>query len=174
MFADKTSTLITLIREAWNESKKVMVIKPSTDNRYEEHELNIIAHNGKKHPSHSIVPSKLLQFIESPDFISSGTVFIDEYHFFEDIAYVVKLLIENQFDVVVSGIDLNYHRLEMPAYSSLERMAKTHIRLKSTCKDCGKLAAFTKIRKEFITENGTNIVGGAEKYAPSCDSCFFI
>lgn len=169
MFADKTSTLIDIISETKN---NFIVIKPETDNRYHDHENNIISHNGRKHKAHCIPPDDLLQFIGDPAFPDAGTIFIDEYHFFPGIVHAVKILLENNYNVVVAGIDLNYKRIMMPGFASLEQLAKTHIRLKARCSGCGKLARYTKLEAEFCEDNGANVVGGAEKYSPSCEECF--
>lgn len=168
MFADKTTTMIDLIKRAGS----IKVIKPDTDNRYCDHQTHIITHNGQKWPAISIKPEKLLDTLES-NFSASQTIFIDEYHFFPDIVTAVDIITECGADIVIAGVDLDYRRNPMPAFRELEARAKTHIQLKSKCSKCGKLARYTKLSESASNGGAASlIVGGAETYSPSCGECF--
>jgi len=161
MFADKTTTLISLIRGNSSHRTDNMVVKPSTDTRYDIVD-EIVSHNQDSYPATSCDPGKLHEL----DLKNKSTIFIDEGHFFPDIVENVQEFLKSGTNVVVAGIDLDYHHRPFENMQTLITMAKTLIRCKAFCQ-CGEFATFTKMRKEM--QNKENItVGGAEKYAPCC------
>jgi thymidine kinase len=162
MFGNKTTTLICLIRGNTNISD-CLVVKPSTDTRYDTYgKDDIVSHNHDSYPATSCEPGKLKDL----DWQNATTIFIDEGHFFPDIVANVKKFLEAGIDVVVAGIDLDYHHKPFENMRILIDMAKTIIRCKAFCQ-CGEFAIYTKMREEMQTDENIT-VGGSEKYAPCC------
>lgn len=160
MFADKTTTLIKLIRGTVGD---VTVIRPSTDTRYSSE--RIVSHSGDYFSASGCDPDKLLEFAETV----SGHVFIDEGHFFPDIVEAVQLMIQNGCNsVTVAGIDFDYRKRPFANMQGVIAIAKNRIICRAVCQ-CGEFASYTKMREEFVVSPGI-IVGGSEKYAPYCGS----
>lgn len=177
MFADKTTTLIELIKSRADKYDAFDIIKPTTDNRYAKGEL--VSHNGLRYPAKEIEPDKLLQYTRVIKAFSDKLiqiVFIDEGHFFKDLYESVQICLNYGVSVVVSGINIDYMRNPFPEMKKLESIAKTHIICNAYCNECGKLARFTKIRPEVDrpADSSIVVVGGADKYAPYCgsDECY--
>lgn len=187
MFADKTTTLIELIKACiqsvnpTNPALDLTVIKPSTDDRYALNEL--VSHNGLRYPASGCKPNGLLELLTKCAKIKGpytnkikSKIFIDEGHFFQDLHTSVQICLDAGIDVVVSGINIDYMQNPFPEMQKLQAIAKTHIVCSAYCNECGKLARFTKMRPDVDHPKDSSIVvvGGAEKYAPYCgrDECY--
>jgi thymidine kinase len=177
MFANKTSTLIELIKIYVNEINPdfdLTVIKPTTDNRYAKSEL--VSHNGLRYPALECAPDELLILLQKEISIKGKfahmkhKIFIDEGHFFQNLYDAVNLCLDAGIDVVVSGINIDYMMNPFQEMQKLQNIAKTHILCSAYCNECGKLARYTKIRPEVVHSNDSSvvIVGGSDKYAPYC------
>lgn len=187
MFADKTTTLIQLIKSYIQsvgvspKSADITVIKPTTDDRYAVNE--IVSHNGLRYPATGCKPDELLDLlgkiakaIGPLAKLINSKIFIDEGHFFKNLHKAVQTCLEAGIDVVVSGINIDYMGSPFPEMKKLEDIAKTHILCSAYCNECGRLARFTKMRPEIDhpEDSSVVVVGGAEKYAPYCgrNECF--
>lgn len=168
MFADKTTTLIGLIKSRIDRYDSFKVIKPTTDDRYSA-KGNLVSHNGLQYPAIEIKPDGLLQYVSD---IAVVGIFIDEGHFFTNLYESVQTCLDAGIDVIVSGINIDYMRNPFPEMQKLQAIAKTHIVCSAYCNECGKLARFTKMRPDVEHPENSSIVvvGGAEKYAPYCGS----
>jgi len=162
MFGNKTTTLICLIRGNKNLSD-CLVVKPSTDTRYDKYaKYQIVSHNHDSYPATIYEPGKL----QDLDWRNATTIFIDEGHFFPDIVANVKKFLKANIDVVVAGIDLDYKHKPFENMRVLIEMSKTMIKCKAYCQ-CGEFATYTKMREDMQTDADIT-VGGSEKYAPCC------
>jgi len=166
MFADKTTTLITLQRGAFTSGVETVVIRPSNDTRYSSE--CIVSHNGDSLNATGCDPNKIFEYVQTLKFTElKRIVFIDEGHFFPELATAVEYLLANGTDVVVAGIDVDYRRQPFANMQSLEKIAKNHIACRAICQ-CGKFASYTKMRKELQAAVGEIVVGGSDKYAAYC------
>ena len=159
MFADKTTTLIRLIRGTNGE---VTVIRPSTDTRYSRE--RIVSHSGDYFDAAGCDPDKILDLAQT----LVGNVFIDEGHFFPCLVEAVLLMVARGCTVTIAGIDIDYRKQPFVNMQRLMALAKNHIICRAVCK-CGKFASYTKMRDEF-RKSCEIVVGGSEKYAPYCGS----
>jgi thymidine kinase len=162
MFADKTTTLIALIRGNEPHFCETIVVKPLIDSRYQDNLPAIISHNGDRYPAIEC-DSDNLRSIEHG---YGAVIYIDEGHFFPNIVEDVKHFLKAGAKVVVAGLDLDFRHEGFQNMQELMAMAKINIQCKAICQ-CGAFAKYTKMREDLQTENNID-VGGAEKYAPCC------
>lgn len=176
MFADKTTTLIVFIKSYVdnNKSTDILVIKPTTDNRYANNEL--VSHNGLRYPASECHPDKLFEFLNLNLNNNYKKIFIDEGHFFKNLYEPICTCLNNGIDIVVSGINIDYMKNPFVEIKKLKTIAKTHISCSAYCIECGNLAKYTKIHPKVDKPSDSNVVvvGGADKYAPYCgdDKCY--
>ena len=105
MFAGKTSELLKRILWAKHQNKKIVVIKPSIDNRYSNEK--IITHNDLSHECYAMTnwetTLKRFKFEKT----NVDMVFLDEIQFMEtnDTLQNVEIILNNGIDVVCAGLD---------------------------------------------------------------------
>ena len=105
MFAGKTSELLKRILWAKHQNKKIIVIKPSIDNRYSNEK--IITHNDLSHEcfamSHWDAVLKKFSFEKK----NVDMVFLDEIQFMDthDTLNNVEVILSKGIDVVCAGLD---------------------------------------------------------------------
>ena len=165
MFAGKTSELLKRILWAKHQNKKIVVIKPSLDNRYSE--SKIITHNDLSHECFSMKDWSHVNnnFKFHNDFVD--VVFLDEIQFMktdETLENVEKIL-NCGIDVVSSGLDQDSRGRPWETSSMLLGLSDKIIKIYGFCNVCGMEATKT-YRK---TEGGDRTqVGAADIYEPRC------
>ncbi len=165
MFAGKTSELLKRILWAKHQNKKIIVIKPSIDNRYSE--KKIITHNDLSHECYSMTNWKetLLDFQFKKELVD--VLFLDEIQFMhtkETILNVEKIL-SNGIDVVCAGLDQDSRGKPWETSSMMLGLSDKIIKIYGFCNVCGVEATKT-FRKE---EGGQRTrVGAANIYEPRC------
>ena len=165
MFAGKTSELLKRILWAKHQSKKIIVIKPIIDDRYDQEK--IITHNDLSHDCFSMKNWKHVNdnFKFNKDIVD--VVFLDEIQFMntdETLENVEKIL-NNSIDVVCSGLDQDSRGRPWETSSMLLGLSDKIIKIYGFCNVCGMEATKT-YRK---TEGGDRTqVGAADIYEPRC------
>ena len=105
MFAGKTSELLKRILWAKHQNKKIIVIKPSIDNRYSNEK--IITHNDLSHECYSMSnwETTLKKFVFEKSKVDM--VFLDEIQFMDtnETLKNVEDLLNKGIDVVCAGLD---------------------------------------------------------------------
>ena len=105
MFAGKTSELLKRILWAKHQNKKIIVIKPSIDNRYSNEK--IITHNELSHECYAMtdweIALKKFRFHKN----NVDMVFLDEIQFMDTVDTLsnVDIILNNGIDVVCAGLD---------------------------------------------------------------------
>ena len=165
MFAGKTSELLKRILWAKHQSKKIIVIKPIIDNRYDQEK--IITHNDLSHECFAMKDWKHTNdnFKFSKDFVD--VVFLDEVQFMktdETIENVEKIL-NNGIDVVSSGLDQDSRGRPWETSSMLLGLSDKIIKIYGFCNVCGMEATKTYRKTEG---GGRTQVGAADIYEPRC------
>ena len=165
MFAGKTSELLKRILWAKHQNKKIIVIKPSIDNRYSE--KKIITHNDLSHECYSMTNWKetLQDFQFKKELVD--VLFLDEIQFMhteETILYLEKIL-SSGIDVVCAGLDQDSRGKPWETSSMMLGLSDKIIKIYGFCNVCGVEATKT-YRKE---EGGQRTrVGAANIYEPRC------
>lgn len=137
MFAGKTAELIRRLRRLSYADVKYVVFKPKIDTR-SLHKIE--SRTGDWIESIEIEHSKeILEFLMSQNFDDSIKVIgIDEAQFFDDdLVEVCNVLSENGFNVIVSGLDLDFKAQPFGPIPKLLVHADTITKLTAVCVECG-------------------------------------
>ena len=165
MFAGKTSELLKRILWAKHQNKRIVVLKPSIDNRYSN--KKIITHNDLSHDCYSMTDwnSALKSFNFKKKEVD--VVFLDEIQFMntKDTLENVEIILNNGIDVVCAGLDQDSRGKPWETSSMLLGLSDKIVKIYGFCNVCGVEATKT-YRK---TEGGERTqVGAANIYEPRC------
>ena len=165
MFAGKTSELLKRILWAKHQSKKIIVIKPIIDNRYDQEK--IITHNDLSHECFSMQNWKHVNdnFKFNKDIVD--VVFLDEIQFMntEETLENVERMLNKGIDVVCSGLDQDSRGRPWETSSMLLGLSDKIIKIYGFCNVCGMEATKTYRKTEG---GGRTQVGAADIYEPRC------
>ena len=168
MFAGKTLETIRRIKQCRNMNITYMVVKPSIDNRNSE--LKIVSHNLQEEKC--IPLNKLNDIFDTPEFINSNTIFIDEGQFFDDLYdIVIKMVEQCDKNVIVSGLLVDYNRQIFGSILKLIPFSDESIQLHSLCSKC------VSDEPGIFSHRDTNVsnqilVGGSDMYTTLCRKHF--
>ena len=169
MFSGKSTELIRKIRIFKSINKKILVIKPLIDNRYE---LNkIVSHN--KDSEDSLVIDTL-ESVLSEHLISYDVIIIDEAQFFKDLKkYIVDWVDNYKLHIIIGGLDGDFKRQPIGEILDLIPYADEYKKLKSMCKMCNDetLALFTHRKTQ---DEGQVLIGSDDHYIPLCRYHFLL
>ena len=165
MFAGKTSELLKKILWAKHQNKRIIVIKPSIDNRYSNEK--IITHNDLSHECYAMNDweTTLQKFVFEKSEVDM--VFLDEIQFMDtkDTLSNVETILSRGIDVVCAGLDQDSRGKPWETSSMLLGLSDKIIKIYGFCNVCG-LEATKTFRK---TEGGERTqVGAANIYEPRC------
>ena len=165
MFAGKTSELLKRILWAKHQNKKIIVIKPSLDDRYSNEK--IITHNDLSHECYAMndwsTTLKKFNFEKS----EVEMVFLDEIQFMDTKHTLnnVEIILSKGIDVVCAGLDQDSRGKPWETSSMLLGLSDKIVKIYGFCNVCG-LEATKTFRK---TEGGGRTqVGAANIYEPRC------
>ena len=165
MFAGKTSELLKRILWAKHQNKKIVVIKPSIDNRYSNEK--IITHNNLSHECYSMSgwEKTLKRFIFEKSQVDM--VFLDEIQFMDthDTLKNVENILNKGIDVVCAGLDQDSRGKPWETSSMLLGLSDKIVKIYGFCNVCG-LEATKTYRK--IEGGERTQVGAANIYEPRC------
>lgn len=140
MYSGKTEELLRLIRRAHYGKKKVQIFKHSIDDRYDKR--CIISHTGDKIPSSLITQSSELLESVLPN---TDLIAIDEIQFFDlEIVSILMELRNQGYDIVVSGLDLDFRGVPFGPVPYLLALADDITKLKAVCIKTGKDAQYSQ------------------------------
>ena len=165
MFAGKTSELLKRILWAEHQNKKILVIKPSIDNRYSK-EL-IITHNSL---SHKCYPMENWSKANKDHIFTKSyfdIIFLDEIQFMEPTETIenVETILNSEIDVVCAGLDQDSRGKPWETSSFLLALSDKITKIYGFCNVCG-LEATKTYRK--IEGGERTQVGAANIYEPRC------
>ena len=165
MFAAKTTGLIAeiQIQQETCPNEKLMVYKPSLDDRYDPVDIKTHAgHSLKSLTGLTVLPvPRDYDFLDDADFIA-----IDEVQFFDStIVPAVLRLLKKGTTVVAAGLDLDSDGNPfgpMPQLLALADHVEKHLAVCTVCDEPAN-RTFRKVR------TGSQIlVGGSDLYEPRC------
>ena len=165
MFAGKTSELLKRILWAKHQEKKILVIKPSIDNRYAE--KLIVTHNNLSHESYSMENWGQTNLDNQLNKKNYDVVFLDEVHFMETSSTLdnVEKMLNSEIDVICAGLDQDSRGKPWETSSFLLGLSDKITKIYGFCNVCG-LEATKTYRK--IEGGGRTQVGAANIYEPRC------
>ena len=165
MFAGKTSELLKRILWAKHQEKRIIVLKPSIDDRYSNEK--IITHNDLSHDCYAM--KNWENVLEKFNFIKSevDVVFLDEIQFMdtEQTLTNVEKILSKGIDVVCAGLDQDSRGKPWETSSMLLGLSDKIMKIYGFCNVCGIEAT-----KTFRKDGGGNrtTVGSANIYEPRC------
>ena len=165
MFSGKSTELIKNVRLFKIINKKVLILKPNIDTRYDIN--RIVSHNGEKEDC--FVTDDLIN-ISDETIKNYDIIIIDEGQFFKSLKKSCLLWIEKyNKHVIIGGLDGDYQRKPIGEILDLIPYADKYHKLCALCKYCndGTKAIFSKRIKN--TENHNQVlIGGSELYISVC------
>ena len=137
MFAGKTSELLKRILWAKHQNKKIIVIKPSIDDRYSNEK--IITHNDLSHQCYAMTDwaTTLKKFIFEKKEVDM--VFLDEIQFMNtnDTLSNVEIILSKGIDVVCAGLDQDSRGKPWETSSMLLGLSDKIVKIYGFCNVCG-------------------------------------
>ena len=165
MFAGKTSELLKRILWAKHQNKKIIVIKPSIDDRYSNEK--IITHNDLSHECFAM--TNWQSALDNFSFIKNDVdvVFLDEIQFMktDDTLKNVEDILNNGIDVICAGLDQDSRGKPWETSSLLLGLSDKIVKIYGFCNVCGMEATKTYRKKEG---GQRTVVGAANIYEPRC------
>ncbi len=165
MFAGKTSELLKRILWAKHQNKKIIVIKPSIDDRYSNEK--IITHNDLSHECFAM--TNWQSVLDKFSFIKNDVdvVFLDEIQFMktDDTLKNVEDILNNGIDVICAGLDQDSRGKPWETSSLLLGLSDKIVKIYGFCNVCGMEATKTYRKKEG---GQRTVVGAANIYEPRC------
>lgn len=169
MFAGKTEELIRRINVLQFAKKKIVVFKPSIDNRYSVDK--VVSHAGTSVESYAIKESKeILNLVGDAEVIA-----IDEIQFFDDeIVDICNHLADQGKRVMCAGLDMDFRGEPFSVMPRLMTLAEFVTKLTAVCTECGAPATRTQRIIDGKPANFNDpviLVGASESYEARCRHC---
>ena len=170
MFAGKSEELIRRVKRLEYAKKKVIVFKPTFDNRYSESE--VVSHNKRSTKSINLNSSKeVMQYIDKDVY----AVAFDEIQFMDEgIIEICELLADKGIRVICAGLDNNFRGEPFSFMSELICRAEIVTKLTAICVKCGASAPRTQRIINGIPadyDSPVVVLGALESYEPRCRFC---
>jgi thymidine kinase len=165
MYAGKSSELLKRVLYLNHAGKKILVLKPHIDDRYDPN--SIVTHNKLAHPAISVTDLELVKDNYNLMPYNFHSVFIDEIQFFEtkEAVWFVEEGLRNGVNFVVAGLDQDSGGVPFETTARLLALGDSVIKLQSTCTICGAKATKTqRLSRAF----DRIIIGAAGDYEPRC------
>ncbi len=170
MFSGKTSSLWKDLNRFEIAKHETVVFKPKFDNRYADKE--IVTHDNNK--MRAIPVENIDEIIEYMKTSTASIIGIDEVQFIKgDINKIVEtlnLFLENEFTVVLAGLDMDFKAEPFELVKELMPRADYLYKHHAVCANCG-VDAWVSYRKTHDDERIK--LGAAESYEPLCRKCYY-
>lgn len=169
MYAGKTTALIAELETNVEDNKKVLVIKPTIDNRYATED--VVSHDGislNKQTGHKVRCLAVNEQLYLSELDEVDVLLIDEAQFFNDLCYKsIPIYLENGIDVVAVGLDMDSEGKGFGSMPYLLERANNIYKLSGICSVCGDEATRT-FRKFTASSSSQVLIGGNETYESRC------
>ena len=181
MFSGKTEELIRRLRRATFARKRILVIRPSTDNRGTRSVIDLIKGDDKLSCYEYLATRVLNHMKELRNIVDSwkpDILAIDEAQFFgpELLEYLDELLEKKKsknFTIIVAGLDMDAWRRPFGIMPQLLAMADEVLKLTAICVACnGENPAIFTQKKGGTGEQVE--VGDTGLYEARCRACYYV
>lgn len=171
MFSGKSEELLRRIKRGVIAKQKVLLFKPSIDNRYDENRVS--THNGNSYDSISIEKSSdILNFVKDTKYDIIG---IDEIQFFDnDIVKIINKLADDGIRVIVAGLDIDFKAEPFHPMPEIMAISEMVTKLHAVCNKCGKEASRSQRLingKPAKYDDPVVVIGASESYEARCRHC---
>jgi len=171
MFSGKTSKILEIYKQCNFCNIDVLVINHSIDTRYDAKLLS--THNNEKIDCEQLNQLKTL-FEEGENlnllYKKSKVILINEGQFFEDLYDSINIMLNDNKQIYVCGLDGDFERKKFGQILDLIPLCDKVIKFTSLCNICkdGTLALFSK---RLSSEKDQTLIG-VTNYAPVCRNCY--
>jgi thymidine kinase len=170
MFAGKSEELIRRVKRCEYAKKKVVVFKPTIDNRYAEDA--VVSHNKRSTKCYNLTDvNDAFKYVDEETY----AVAFDEVQFMDkEILNVISKLADQGKRVICAGLDNDFRGEPFSIMPQLLCMAEYVTKLTAICQVCGAAATRTQRIVNGIPafyEDPTIIIGALEAYEPRCRHC---
>lgn len=181
MFSGKTEESIRRLRRATFVRKRILVVRPSTDNRGARNIFDLIKGDDKLSRYERLATRVLNHVKELRNIVDSwkpDILAIDEAQFFgpELLEYLDELLEKKKsqnFTIVVAGLDMDAWRRPFGIMPQLLAMADEVLKLTAICVACnGENPAIFTQKKGGTGEQVE--VGDTGLYEARCRACYYV
>ena len=171
MFSGKSEELLRRIKRGVIAKQKVLLFKPSIDNRYDENRVS--THNGNSYDSISIEKSSdILNFVKDTKYDIIG---IDEIQFFDnDVVKIINKLADDGIRVIVAGLDMDFKAEPFHPMPEIMAISEMVTKLHAVCNKCGKEASRSQRLingKPAKYDDPIVVIGASESYEARCRHC---
>lgn len=171
MFSGKSEELLRRIKRGVIAKQKVLLFKPSIDNRYDENRVS--THNGNSYDSISIEKSSdILNFVKDTKYDIIG---IDEIQFFDnDIVKIINKLADDGIRVIAAGLDMDFKAEPFHPMPEIMAISEMVTKLHAVCNKCGKEASRSQRLingKPAKYDDPVVVIGASESYEARCRHC---
>ena len=171
MFSGKSEELLRRIKRGVIAKQKVLLFKPSIDNRYDKNRVS--THNGNSYDSISIEKSSdILNFVKDTKYDIIG---IDEIQFFDnDIVKIINKLADDGIRVIVAGLDMDFKAEPFHPMPEIMAISEMVTKLHAVCNKCGKEASRSQRLingKPAKYDDPVVVIGASESYEARCRHC---
>lgn len=164
MFSGKTEELIRRAKRAHIAGQKVVIVKPSVDNRFSE--TDIVSHNESALPGIQVDTADQIILLTS----SAKVVCIDEAQFFDErIVDVANTLANDGKRVIAAGLDMDFEGRPFEPMPQLLAIAEYVTKLHAICAESGVMANYSQ---RIVQKEGQVVVGEKNAYEPRARHCF--
>ena len=167
MFSGKSTKLIQFINKYKTLNKKMLIIKPSIDNRYTT-SSNICTHDMQTQSCKCIDHDKLNYIFSEDEYNNSQIIIIEEGQFFENLFEIINQMLTNKKTIFISALNGDSNQQLFGEIYKLIPICDNIEFLQALCLDCsdGTPAIFSK----RLNNNNTDqvLVAGANEYKAVC------
>lgn len=171
MFSGKSEELLRRIKRGVIAKQKVLLFKPTIDNRYDENRVS--THNGNTYDSISIENSAdILNYVKDKKYDIIG---IDEIQFFDnEIVKIINNLADNGVRVIVAGLDMDFKAEPFHPMPEIMAISEMVTKLHAVCNKCGNEASRSQRLidgKPAKYNDPIVVIGASESYEARCRHC---
>lgn len=164
MFSGKTEELMRRSKRAHIANQKVIIVKPSIDNRYSN--SAIVSHDQKS--MQSVIAETADQIILLAS--DAQVVCIDEAQFFDNrLVEVANTLANDGKRVIISGLDMDFEGKPFEPIPQLLAIAEYITKLHAVCSKSGTMASYSQ---RLSPNKDRVLLGEKEAYEPRARHCF--
>jgi thymidine kinase len=168
MFAGKSTALIARAHAARAAGRRVAIIKPAWDDRYDA--ARIVTHHGLVEDATPVRTAADILEVVARGGVMPELVLIDEAHFFGDaLVAPVLALVRDGAAVVVAGVERDHRGGAFAPFPALLVEADEVVKVSAVCARCGGSAVHSQ---RMTSDDAHIVVGGAEMYEARCRACF--
>ena len=164
MFSGKTEELLRRLRRAEIAKQKVLICKPSIENRYEKNK--VVSHDRSSIDCVLVQTANILDLPKDIDVLG-----IDEAQFFgNELVDVCNTLANSGVRIIIAALDMDYEGQPFEPIPQLLAVADEVTKVRAICVRCWRLGYFfiPNCRKDERI-----LIGETKEYEARCRLCFY-